>query len=208
MNTVLVSGAVRQVGKTTVVKALQAYWQRYYSEQILSTITIPGMKSCDRQHEFDLAQLWRSLSQQQQDHDGVLIESEGGLGMPVTYDTTIAALARDWRLPTLLVVPVQWEAIASAVATIALARQTRLDLIGIVFNQGSPDTSDGPSGDEMADLLRSLTQVPIIGTIPFLSDPDDHHLLAQAASNLTLEKILPERLWRLGSMHHYDAVTT
>ncbi|NET11091.1 MAG: AAA family ATPase, partial [Symploca sp. SIO2B6] len=134
LSTILVSGVTNRAGKTTVLQALKTYWHRHCSEQTVSCLTIPEMESVNPGEEHNLAELWQLLSQHQFDHDRVILEGAGSLGTPVTFDTTVAALARDWRLPTLLVVPVEWDAIAPAVATVALARQTCLDLIGIVLN--------------------------------------------------------------------------
>jgi dethiobiotin synthetase len=146
------------------------------------------MKPMAADDEPDLGDIWQSLSQQQQDHPMVLIEGGGGLGTPVTYDTTMAHLARDWRLPTILVVPAQWEAIAPAIAAIALARQSRLDLVGVILN--TPTLAADCQPDAMGHLLRTLTQVNLLGTIPFLGDGKDEAYLCQVASNLLLEPIM------------------
>jgi len=153
----------------------------------MSLFTLPKMASLDPDHGPNIADLWRSLSEQQQDHSMVLVEGEGGLGSPVVYDSTIAALARDWRLPTILVMPMRREAIAATVGAIALARHSRLDLLGVILNQSAPSTDFHDSG--ISDLLRSLTQVPILGTLPFLDDLDNEGLLSHAASNLMIEAI-------------------
>jgi len=63
----------------------------------------------------------------------VLVEALGGLGSPVSEEFTVADLA-EWRLPTVLVVPVKLGAIAQAVANVALARPSRVHLKGIVLN--------------------------------------------------------------------------
>ena len=41
------------------------------------------------------------------DQDLVFAEALGGLGSPVTWELTVADIAADWRLPTILVVPVK-----------------------------------------------------------------------------------------------------
>ncbi|MEB3233177.1 MAG: AAA family ATPase [Leptolyngbyaceae bacterium] len=188
LNTILISGPMGQVGKTTVIRILSAYWKRYRSAQTMSVSSLPGMMPMAADDEPDLGDIWQSLSQQQQDYPMVLIEGGGGLGTPVTYDTTMAHLARDWRLPTILVVPAQWEAIAPAIAAIALARQSRLDLVGVILN--TPNLEADCQPDAMGHLLRTLTQVNLLGTIPFLGDGNDEAYLCQVASNLLLEPIM------------------
>ncbi|NEQ97639.1 MAG: AAA family ATPase [Cyanothece sp. SIO2G6] len=188
LNTVLISGPTNHVGKTTVMRVLSAYWHRYRTAQTISSFEIPGMSALTLDEEPDLGHVWQALCQQQQDHDLVLVEGEGGLGTPVTYDTTIANLAWDWRLPTILVVPAQWDAIAPTIAAIALARQSHLDLVGIVLNSPAPEPAS--QADEIGSLLCNLTQVKLLGTVPFLTELNNEEHLCQVASDLLIENIL------------------
>ena len=41
------------------------------------------------------------------------------------------------------------------------------------------------------DLIQSLTQMPVLGILPHLDDPNDLTKLAKAASELDLERLLP-----------------
>ncbi|MBE9182729.1 ATP-dependent dethiobiotin synthetase BioD [Oculatella sp. LEGE 06141] len=134
---------------------------------------------------------WQQFEALTQQRDFVLVESLGGLGSPVTHETTVADLAWDWRIPVVLVVPVRLGAIAQAVANVALARQSRVHLKGIILNCVQPC-----SEQELADwaptrLIQSLTQKPILGCIQHLADPTDLEQLSRVASNLDLERCLP-----------------
>jgi dethiobiotin synthetase len=148
--------------------------------------------AADRQHTWvDLGQLWPAFDALRQTRDFVLVEALGGLGAPLTAETTVADLAWDWRLPTVLVVPVRLGAIGQAVAHVALARQTKVLLKGIVLNCTQPCTEQQIADWAAPKLMQSITETPILGTIPYLSDPTDLAQLAQAASNLKLEQLLP-----------------
>jgi dethiobiotin synthetase len=114
----------------------------------------------------------------------------GGLGSPVTDELTVADLAGEWRLNTVLVVPVRLGAIAQAVANVALARQARVNLVGIILNCVQPTTEAAIDDLTPIDLIQSLTQVPILGTIPHLSDYPNLDKLAKVAANLDLD-VLP-----------------
>ncbi|XHX79766.1 MAG: ATP-dependent dethiobiotin synthetase BioD [Stenomitos frigidus ULC029] len=126
-----------------------------------------------------------------QKYDWVLVEGLGGLGSPVTNETTVADLAWDWHVPAVLVVPVKLGAIGQAVANVALARQTRVHLKGIVLNCVKPCTEQEIADWAPADLIRSLTSIPVLGLLPHLPDPTDLKALAQIASQLDLERLLP-----------------
>jgi dethiobiotin synthetase len=41
------------------------------------------------------------------------------------------------------------------------------------------------------DLIQSLTQIPVLGILPYISELTDTRKLAQVASNLDLELFLP-----------------
>jgi dethiobiotin synthetase len=141
--------------------------------------------------EIDLGIAWQALNRMRQQHDFVLIEAIGGLGTPITQELVVADLARDWRLPTVLVVPVRLGAIGAAVANAALARQYNVQLKGIVLNCTQPLDPTEIANLAPTDLIQSLTNTPVLGCIPYLPDLDDLNLLAAAAADLELELLLP-----------------
>ncbi len=237
MQTLLIAGTNAQVGKTVVLAALAAYWQRYRTSQVGVMKPIdcarpsrdpsdrPPEADCERLQrllslpqtsreitpvrlavssllpefdQIDFEQIWQALQQLQQRYDLVLLEALGGLGTPLTAETTAADLAWDWRLPTVLVVPVQPNMVADIVANVALANQSRLHLKGIILNQLHPDSWPNYPADHvaLAELIQSLTRKPVLGYIPHL-DPNNHSQLAQAAAGLALEYLLPS-LERVG----------
>lgn len=143
----------------------------------------------------DLGKVWQTLQALQQQHDWVIIEGVGGLGCPVTWELTVADLARDWHLAVVLVVPVRLGAIAQAVANIALARQHRLQVQGIVLSCGQPTTPTELQNWAPQDLIESLTQVPVLGVLPHLTNTQDLPQLAAMAAALHLEQFTPFQSW-------------
>lgn len=239
MQTLLIAGTGAQVGKTVVLSALMAYWQRYrtssagvmkpldferfshrQSEQpaeldcerfkrlfnlaqpvreitpvLLRSAVLPPIEATTGD-PIDFEQLWQTLQQSQQQHELVLLEAFGGLGTPLTFETTMADLAWDWRIPTVLVVSVQPNLVADAVTHVALANQSRLHLKGIILNE-LPRTDKQVEQEELTQdlqdsiqLIQSLTRKPVLGCIPRL-DPNSLPQLVRAAAGLALEQILP-----------------
>ena len=138
----------------------------------------------------DLTLVWQALNALRQQRKFVLVEALGGLGSPVTHELTVADLARDWRLPVVLVVPVKLGAIAQAVANIALARSCGIHLKGIVLNCVQPGSEAKMADWAPINLIESLTNVPVLGVLPHLTDPTDLLKLAQVASDLDLERLI------------------
>lgn len=189
-----------------ILKPLQAgpgdrelYQRLFLPDQDLATINpqyfaaplAPPLAAAQESAIIDMAAMWQGLISQCQNHEWVLVEGLGGLGSPVTAEMTVADLAAAWHLPTVLVVPVKLGAIAQAVANVALAGQTGLDLRGIVLNCPQSLTPAEITQWAPIDLIEQLTQIPILGCLPHLANPEDRSTLAEAAAGLALEAMLP-----------------
>ncbi len=137
----------------------------------------------------DLAQVWAKLQQLQTQFDQIFIEGVGGLGTPITDELTVADLARDWRLPTVLVVPVQLGSLGQAIANVALARYAKVELRGIILSASTADALTQYQELTPPDMLEQFTNVPVLGRLNPIQDWNNAHALAQAASNLDLERL-------------------
>jgi dethiobiotin synthetase len=149
----------------------------------------PPIAAAKENRPVDLGIVWQALTKLRSQCDFLLIESLGGLGSPVTDELTVADLAGEWRLPTVLVVPVKLGAISHTVANVALARQTRINLKGIVLNCTQPHSDAQIADLTPKDLIQSLTNIPVLGYLPYIDNLTDLNQLAQIASNLDLEKL-------------------
>ncbi|HTL89179.1 MAG TPA: dethiobiotin synthase [Leptolyngbya sp.] len=224
-NALLITGTDTDAGKTVLMTALIAYWQKYCRSRALGVMKPLQTGVGDRelyQQLFDLDQtleqinplhfnaplappiaaalegkpvnletLWTTFETLRSQRDFVLVEALGGLGSPVTHETTVADWAFDWQLPTVLVVPVKLGAIGQAVANVALARQTNVPLKGMVLSCVRSTSAEEIENWASVNLIQRLTGIPVFGIIPYLSDPTDIEKLAQAAANLDLERIIP-----------------
>ncbi|MEL7067383.1 MAG: dethiobiotin synthase [Cyanobacteria bacterium J06555_13] len=143
----------------------------------------------------DLARAWKTVAQLQAERDWVLIEGAGGLGSPVTAELTVADIATQWRLPTVLVVPVKLGSIADSVASVALANQKRVQLLGIVLSCTEPCTQAQLESWAPVRMIEQLTQAPVLGVLPYLRQVRDLSALSDAAAQLDLEQIMPQAFW-------------
>ena len=151
----------------------------------------PPIAAAKEGRTIDLGLVWQKFQQLIAARDLVLVEALGGLGSPITNEFTVADLAAEWRLPTVLVVPVKLGAISQAVANVALARLTGVALKGIILNCVQPVTKAQINDLTPVDLIQSLTNIPILGCLPYLENPTDLDKLAQVAANLDLERLMP-----------------
>ncbi len=152
----------------------------------------PAIAAAKEGKTIDLALAWQQYERLRAQKSLLLVEASGGLGSPLTWEYLVADLVRDWKLPALLVVPVRLGSIGQAIANVALARQYRIDLRGIILNCTDPDAIANVEELTPPDLVARLTGIPVWGCLPFVSDLGDRAALAQAASQLALEGFL----WR------------
>ncbi|GAB4238219.1 MAG: dethiobiotin synthase [Stanieria sp.] len=177
----------------------ELYQKMFAQEEALKIVTpislaaplAPPLAAVKENTAIDLGLVWQALKQLREQQDFVLVEALGGLGSPVTEELTVANVAADWHLPTVLVVPVKLGAIAQAVANVALARSLKVNLKGIVLSCSQPENEAQLADLAPVDLIESLTQIPVLGTLPYLNETNNHEKLAQVAANLDLEFILP-----------------
>jgi dethiobiotin synthetase len=151
----------------------------------------PPLAAAQEKTWVDLAPVWQPLLTLSQQRQWVLVEALGGLGSPVTAELTVADLAQQWRLPTVLVVPVRLGAIAQAVANVALARQVGVDLRGLILNCPQPCSPEQQENWAPVGLIERLTCQPVLGRFPYVADVSDLDALAAAAAILDLEALLP-----------------
>ena len=177
----------------------ELYQRLFFPETALDEITpqyfsaplAPPLAAAQENRSVDLATIWRRLSTLMEQTDWVVLEAFGGLGSPVTDELTLADLAAAWKLPVLLTVPVRLGAIAQAVANVALARQQKVALRGLVLNCLQPCSDQDIDQWAPCDLLQRLTQVPVLGCLPHLENPENLDDLVKAAAALNLEAIAP-----------------
>jgi dethiobiotin synthetase len=209
LKTWLIAGTDTDAGKTIVTTALRAYYEHYFSEQKIGLMKLlqtgeqgdaefyqrffddviiplrfsaplaPPIAAQLENKSINLSIIWQSLLNLQQSKDLVLLEGLGGLGSPITDELTIADIASSWRLDTILVVPVKLGAIAQTVANVALARQEKIKLRGIIFNCVNPCSEEQINQWTPKELVESLTQIPVLGYFPYLETINNLADLAQ-----------------------------
>ncbi|HJX55167.1 MAG TPA: dethiobiotin synthase [Polyangia bacterium] len=122
--------------------------------------------------------------------DFLLVESAGGVLSPYSEDLTTADLAAALGLPLLLVARNALGTINHTALAIAELRRRHLPLTGVLFVDttavATPDRAHNPR------LVRALTGVRVLGTLPFLPVPTPDALAAALRLNLDVDALLPD----------------
>ncbi len=174
------------------------YDQTFNLSQTLAEITplyfetpiAPAIAAYKEGKTIDLGLIWQQFQKLQKQKECLLVESLGGLGSPITDEYIVADLARDWALETILVVPVRLGAISQAIANVALANMQKVKLRGIVLSCSQVYTPEEIEELAPPQMISRLTSIPILGILPYVHDLSNISQLAQAASDLDIERIL------------------
>ncbi len=122
-------------------------------------------------------------------HDVILVEGAGGLLVPLAEGFTVADLAVALELPLLVVARPGLGTVNHTALTVAVARGHGLDTVGVVLNGAGPETD--PSVFTNAELIESLTDVPVLGVTPWLDgDLDADRVKRLILDHVNLEPIL------------------
>ncbi|QTN30939.1 dethiobiotin synthase [Akkermansiaceae bacterium] len=96
-------------------------------------------------------------------HEIVLVEGAGGWEVPITESYFISDLAKDLRLPVILVAANRLGALNHILLTLAAIKAKGLTCVGIVLNQ-LEDEMDTPMITNKG-ILESLTDIPLLDHI-------------------------------------------
>jgi len=118
--------------------------------------------------------------------DFAIAEGAGGLLVPIAPGLIMADLPSLLDLPVLVVARDALGTVNHSLLTIEAIQARRLDLVGIVFSSPEP----GPSALENAHAVAAHSGARLLGTLPFLCDPDDATLARSAEENLDLDHLL------------------
>jgi dethiobiotin synthetase len=175
------------------------YAEQFHLTQTLEQITplyfeaplAPPLAAAAEGKSVDLGLAWQTFEGIQQTHDWILVEGVGSLGSPITDELTVADLAHDWKLPTILVVPVRLGALGQAIAQVALAQQTRVNLRGLILSCPEPCATQDIEQWASPTLLKSFTRCPILGILPHQENYELAHL-SQTAAQWEIETLFPQ----------------
>jgi dethiobiotin synthetase len=151
----------------------------------------PPLAAAAEGKTVDLGLAWHTFGTLGQTYDRILVEGVGSLGSPITAELTVADLAYDWKLPTILVVPVRLGALGQAIAQVALAKQSRINLRGIILSCPQPCSPEEIEQWTSPELLESFTNCPVLGILPHQDNCESAHLV-HIAAQWDIETLFPQ----------------
>ncbi|MBE7444164.1 MAG: dethiobiotin synthase [Planctomycetia bacterium] len=99
-------------------------------------------------------------------HEYLIVEGIGGLLVPIDAYYFVVDLANEMELPLIIVCRPNLGTINHTLLTVSYAREHGLDVKGIIFNE-SVENCDDVVKKTNADEIKRLTNLPLLGMIPF-----------------------------------------
>jgi len=115
---------------------------------------------------IDLRQIDKAFAELCQRHEFIVVEGIGGIAVPICEEILVADMAQRFQLPLLIVARPNLGTINHTVLTVEFARSYNLEICGIVLN-ASQEVSKGLAEETNPKELARLTDLPILGTMPF-----------------------------------------
>jgi len=137
---------------------------------------------------IDFKKIQKAYKELSKNYDVVIIEGIGGLLVPVKKDYFVLDLARDFRLPLIVVSRPGLGTLNHTMLTVNYAIKEDLNVAGIIINYTRPpkDTIDEETNP---DIIKQISSVPIIGIFPYLKDLESNTIEKAVVKNLDLEII-------------------
>ena len=120
-------------------------------------------------------------------HSIMLVEGMGGIMTPILKNYFVTDLIKDMKIPAILVTRTKVGTVNHTIMTVKMCEKYKIPIKGIIINDFD---SDGYKVKELTRDLKSLTGVPILGSIPFINDLSDASLYRIFKKNLDFKLLL------------------
>lgn len=101
-------------------------------------------------------------------HDFMIVEGVGGIMVPLTSEAYVADLARDLKLPTIIVASSRLGTLNHILLTIKICRDYDLSIQGLIIN-GMPQRP-GVVEKKLVSVIQELSNVRVLCVIPRLKN--------------------------------------
>jgi len=120
-------------------------------------------------------------------HSMMLVEGMGGIMTPILQNYFVTNLIKDMKLPALIVTRTKIGTINHTIMTCKMCEKYKIPIKGIVINNFD---NDGYRVKELKRDLENLTNVQILGSIPFIDDMSDTSLYSVFKKNINFKFLL------------------
>ena len=119
-------------------------------------------------------------------HEMLLVEGMGGIMTPILKDYYITNLIKEIKIPTVVVTRSKVGTVNHTIMTVKMCEKYNIPIKGIIIN----NFDKGYPVKDLTSDLENLTNVPVLGSIPFIKDMSNNSLSRIFKKNLNFELLL------------------
>ncbi|MDR3213663.1 MAG: dethiobiotin synthase [Azoarcus sp.] len=138
--------------------------QELITPYCLRTPVSPQIAAWEEKVRIETGPVLQAFNNLQQRCERLFVEGVGGLLVPLGDDIDAADIARELRLPVILVVGMRLGCINHTLLTVEALAARNLRLAGWIANALEPDM---PYRQKNIDILRQRLDAPLLGVLPY-----------------------------------------
>ena len=119
-------------------------------------------------------------------HQCILVEGMGGIMTPILGNYYVTHLIKDMKIPAIIVTRTRVGTVNHTIMTVKMCEKYKIPIKGIIINDFD---SAGYKAKELTRDLKSLLDVPVLGSIPYVDDLSDSNLYRVFKKNLNFKLI-------------------
>lgn len=120
-------------------------------------------------------------------HSLMLVEGMGGIMTPILQDYFVTNLIKDMKLPVVIVTRTKIGTVNHTIMTCNMCEKYKIPVKGIVINNFD---TNGYNVKELKRDLENLTNIQVLGSIPFIDDMSDTSLYSVFKKNIDFKSLL------------------
>lgn len=120
-------------------------------------------------------------------HSLMLVEGMGGIMTPILQDYFVTNLIKDMKLPVVIVTRTKIGTVNHTIMTCNMCEKYKIPVKGIVINNFD---TNGYNVKELKRDLENLTNIQVLGSIPFIDDMNDTSLYSVFKKNIDFKSLL------------------
>ena len=120
-------------------------------------------------------------------HSMLLVEGMGGIMTPILKNYFVTDLIKEMKIPAVIVTRTKVGTVNHTIMTCQMCKKYKIPIKGIIINNFD---SDGYQVKTLKRDLQALTDVPILGTIPYIENFSDDSLYKTFKKNVDMNSLL------------------
>jgi dethiobiotin synthetase len=124
--------------------------------------------------DIKLGEIFSAFKRLTDKHDFVIVEGIGGVMVPLKQNYFVIDMIKEMNLPVLIVSRAALGTLNHTMLTVRACKEHNLNVAGIVLNGVRNDNFAEKTANE---LIRDLTEIFVIGSIPFVNGLDANNVV-------------------------------